>query len=164
MKFIYINLLCLLLFSCQPSKSAEPIVQVVKYEELEKIINQQDNQLYVVNFWATWCKPCIEELPDFMIVNEKYKNQGNFKMILVSLDRAKDFETVMKPFLLKNKITTDVYLLDDNKRMNTWIPAFDNGWSGAIPATFLYKNGKKIAFKEQSVSQEELEQLVQKHL
>ncbi len=164
MKFIYISIVCLVMVSCQSSKPTEPIVKMVAYEELEKTINQQDDLLYVVNFWATWCKPCIEELPDFMVVNEKYKDHKNFKMVLVSLDRAKDFETVMKPFLVTQNITTDVYLLDDNKRMNTWIPAFDTNWSGAIPATFLYKNGKKLVFKEQSLSKDELEALIKTHL
>lgn len=164
MKFIYISMFFLLMIGCQSPKPLEPTVKMVNYEALEKVINQQDDQLYVVNFWATWCKPCIEELPDFMAINEKYKDQKNFKMILVSLDRAKDFETVMKPFLKQHQITTDVYLLDDNKRMNTWIPAFDSKWSGAIPATFLYKNGKKLVFKEQSLSKDELEQLIKTHL
>ncbi|MCP1996196.1 TlpA family protein disulfide reductase [Flavobacterium sp. HSC-61S13] len=164
MKFIYIGIFTLLIVSCQPSKPTEPTVKMVAYEELEKVFKQQDDILYVVNFWATWCKPCIEELPDFMAVNKKYQDQKNFKMVLVSLDRAKDFETVMKPFLQKNQITTDVYLLDDNKRMNTWIPAFDTNWSGAIPATFLYKNGKKLEFKEQSLSKDDLEQLIKTHL
>lgn len=160
MKGIYIGMLCALITSCTPAKKAEPQVKIVHYEELKSILEQQDDRLYVVNFWATWCKPCIEELPGFMAVNEKYKDQKNFKMILVSLDKAKDFETVMKPFLQTHHIDTDVYLLDDNKRMNMWIPAFDVSWSGAIPATFLYKNGQKLDFKEESLSQQVLEQWI----
>ncbi|WP_430612725.1 TlpA family protein disulfide reductase [Flavobacterium sp. JP2137] len=164
MKAIYIGLLALVLGSCQPTTPAEPQVKMVQYEALQEIIDQRDDRLYVVNFWATWCKPCIEELPDFMAVNSAYEDDKKFKMILVSLDRPKDFETVMKPFLSAHQIVTDVYLLDDNKRMNTWIPAFDPRWSGAIPATFLYKNGEKRVFVEQSLSKSELEALIKTHL
>jgi len=160
MKIICIAIISLVIASCQSKITSTPIVKIVQYEELLNLIEEENDQVYVVNFWATWCKPCIEEIPDFMEVNEEFKNNKNFKMILVSLDRVKDFETVMKPFLQKNTITTDVYLLDDNKRMNTWIPIFDSKWSGAIPATFIYKNGKKMVFKEKSLSKTELKKLI----
>jgi len=99
-----------------------------------------------------------------MKVNEIYKEQSNYEMILVSLDRSGDFDTKMKPFLTANNIQTSVYLLDDNTRMNEWIPSFDPLWSGAIPATFFYKNGKKLDFKESSLSKEELNLLIKKYL
>jgi len=139
-------------------------VTIVNFEKLESILKKNDNKLYVVNFWATWCKPCVMELPEFMEVNKAYEHNPNFKMILVSLDLAKEAESDVKPFLIKHKIEADVYLLDDNKRMNQWIPAVDSHWSGAIPATVLYKNGKKLDFKESKLSKNELEQLIQKHL
>ena len=99
-----------------------------------------------------------------MEVNKTYRDNTHFKMILVSLDMASEMDTRVKPFLLKNTIDTDVYLLDDNKRMNEWIPAIDKKWSGAIPATVLYRNGQKLEFKEGELSKEELVKMINNYL
>lgn len=139
-------------------------VKIVKYSDLETTIKKNDNKLYVINFWATWCRPCVEELPGFMEVNKMYRNNPGFKMILVSLDMAKEAETKVRPFILKNKIDAEVYLLDDNKRMNEWIPAINKNWSGAIPATVFYKNGKQLEFIENKMHKNELVQIISKHL
>ncbi len=137
---------------------------IVNYDQLKTIINRNDNKLYVVNFWATWCRPCVEELPGFMEVNNLFKQKKDFKMILVSLDRASELDTKVKPFIAKNNIQTEVYLLDDNKRMNEWIPAIDKNWSGAIPATVLYRNGKKLHFEENKLDKSELVKIIKQHL
>ena len=139
-------------------------IKIVRFEGLESVINKKDNVLYVVNFWATWCKPCVMELPEFMEVNKEYRSNPHFKMILVSLDMAKEVNTDVRLFLLKNKIDADVYLLDDNKHMNEWIPAVDKNWSGAIPATAFYRNGKKLLFREGKMEKKELDQIIRKYL
>ncbi|MDD3320219.1 MAG: TlpA disulfide reductase family protein [Paludibacter sp.] len=150
------------------TKSADPIqkpmLRTVNYDELKTILNKNDNKLYVVNFWATWCTPCVKELPDFMEVNKIYRDNAGFKMILVSLDNADVMETVVRSFLEKKDIDTDVFILDDNKRMNEWIPAIDASWSGAIPATVFYRNGKKLEFVEGKLEKSELEQLITKNM
>ena len=64
----------------------------------------QNDVLYVVNFWATWCKPCIEELPYFMAIQKKYANNPHFKLILVSLDNASAFETQLSQFIKQRNI------------------------------------------------------------
>jgi thiol-disulfide isomerase/thioredoxin len=139
-------------------------VTVINFDKYESIVKKNDNKLYVVNFWATWCKPCVMELPDFMEVNKVYRNNPNFKMILVSLDLAKEVETEVRPFLVKNKMDVDTYLLNDNKRMNQWIPAVDKNWSGAIPATVLFRNGIKLEFKESKIGKRELVKIIDKYL
>jgi thiol-disulfide isomerase/thioredoxin len=139
-------------------------VKVVNFDKLESIIKKKDNKLYVVNFWATWCRPCVLELPEFMEVNRMYRTNPNFKMMLVSLDLAKEVESVVQPFLVKNKIDAEVYLLDDNKRMNQWIPAVDKNWGGSIPATAFYRNGIKLDFKENKMQKSELVKLISKYL
>jgi len=99
-----------------------------------------------------------------MEVNKSYSNNPGFKMILVSLDLATEIESGVRPFLLKNNIATDVYILNDNKRMNEWIPAIDKKWSGAIPATVIYRNGKKLEFRENKMQKTELVQIINKYL
>ena len=144
--------------------SQHDALKIVNFDQLQSILQKKDNKLYVVNFWATWCKPCVDELPGFMEVNKTYRGNPRFKMILVSLDPATEIDTKVRPFLLKNKIEADVCILDDNKRMNEWIPSIDKKWSGSIPATAIYKNGIKLEFKENMMEKKELVQLINKHL
>jgi len=84
-------------------------------------------------------------------------------MILVSLDRLVDKERVMK-FIKAKKLTAEVILLDDIKRMNTWIPKFEKDWDGNIPVTIFYKNGEKVHFNDGEMSKEELESTITKNL
>lgn len=156
MKFIKIfSLIAILGFS----KINAQEVKVIKYEELFQMVNQPTDQLIAVNFWATWCGPCVEEMPHFVEVSEQYKENPNFKILFVSMDRVKQLEKV-KQFINDYKISAEVVLLDDNKRMNEWIPAIDKSWSGNIPVTVFYQNGEKVHFVGQDMSKNELEQNV----
>ncbi|MDD4990787.1 MAG: TlpA disulfide reductase family protein [Paludibacter sp.] len=163
MKKLFILSMAVISLNCF-AQSNKPIQKIVNFAQLQTVLQQNDNKLCVVNFWATWCKPCVKELPGFMEVNKTYRDKPGFKMILVSLDMASEMDTHVKAFLLKNNIDTDVYLLDDNKRMNEWIPAIDKKWSGAIPATVIYRNGRKVAFEEGELSKEELVKMINNYL
>lgn len=163
LKFLFMSKLfftTLLLFSIQISYSQfidrKVFKKVIKFEEYENIINKNDDVLYVVNFWATWCGPCVKEIPDFTEVNNQLAGRSDFKMLLISLDSKSDLSEEVLPFLIKNNITADVYLLDDTKRMNFWMPRVDRSWSGSIPATVFYKNKKKLHFVEQQLHKDEL--------
>ena len=138
-------------------------VEVIKYEEFFNKVNQPTEQLIVVNFWATWCGPCVEEMPHFLEVYEANKNNPNFKLLFVSMDRVKQLDKVNQ-FIKTHNIDAEVVLLDDNKRMNEWIPKVDNTWSGNIPVTVLYKNGEKIHFVGSELDKKELEQLMKIYL
>lgn len=137
--------------------------KVVNYDELQHIVSDEADKLLVVNFWATWCKPCVEELPHFMEVNEQLASVDSYKMILVSLDKADMLEDVYQ-VAKKLNLNTDIYILSDNKRMNEWIPAIDSQWSGAIPATVFFKNGKKVYFTEGQLTKDELISQINTHL
>ena len=176
MKILIIVLLALMSFNIQGQQPRKKMsgaaaathvdhkVTVVNFDKYESIIKKKDHKLYVVNFWATWCKPCVMELPEFMEVNKIYRNNPGFKMMLVSLDTAGDVETSVQPFLVKNKIDAEVLLLNDNKRMNEWIPAVDKKWSGSIPATVIYRDGVKLEFKEGKMQKSELVKIITKYL
>lgn len=166
MKQYIILIFSILIFTAcgKSAKHHDPILKAVQHEELLSILNQNDNVLYVVNFWATWCGPCVEELPELMAVNKEFASNVKFKMILVSLDNIKEMEKTVKPFIAKHNITTDIYLLDDNKRMNVWIPAFEAAWSGSIPATAFYKNGKKLHFEENKLDKTALIKIINQYL
>ncbi|WP_410879530.1 TlpA family protein disulfide reductase [Myroides sp. DW712] len=162
-KYIAIISLALVVVGCkkvnvQPEPfSLEGVVE--DYHVLVESVNHQDDKVYVVNFWATWCVPCVKELPDFVQLYNENKTRPDFEMVLVSLDRSADFETKVKPFITDHQLTPPVVLLADVKRMNEWIPAIHKSWSGAIPATAIYKNGKQIYFHEGILTYEELKKI-----
>lgn len=149
--FSIVFLFCFIIGKSQVQKD----ISVIKYEELENKIKNEKAEFVVVNFWSTTCAPCVKELPHFMEVNKEFKENPNFKMLLVSLDRLKDKEKVLN-FIKNKNLTAEVILLDDIKRMNTWIPRFDENWDGVIPVTLFYKNGKKVSFNNGEMSKDEL--------
>ena len=123
------------------------------FEGLEAYIKPQSDSIYVVNFWATWCTPCVEELPYFEKLNADFKDK-KVKVILVSLDMSKQVLTRLIPFIEKNKIQSEVVLLNDVDA-DAWINKVDPSWSGALPATLIY-NAQKRKFFEQSFTYETL--------
>ena len=143
---------------------SEPVIRVVDYKRLKPIYTKENDTLYVVNFWATWCRPCVEELPHFMSVNDKFRENSRFKMILVSLDDAEKANGTVKNFAKRLKLNVDNYLLDDIKKMNEWIPDVDSLWSGSIPATLFIKNGRGLRFVENSLDKDELESIIKLYL
>lgn len=146
---------CLLFFM---NVSAQEVV-VVDFKGLQPLLQMRNDTTYVVNFWATWCKPCVEELPAFEQVNKKYKNE-KLKVLLVSLDFIKRLESHLKPFLIKHQIQSSVFLLND-PNANAWIDLVEPSWSGAIPATLIYRQNQRV-FHEGSYTFPELEALIQR--
>ena len=133
-------------------------VEVIKYPDLAKLISSQSDKNKVINFWATWCRPCVKELPQFLDLYEKY-NQENLEFGLVSFDFVEDLENKLKPFIAKKNIEAKVYLLDETD-YNAFIDKVDPSWSGAIPATLMVAKGNtKRKFIEKEFSEDELEKV-----
>lgn len=126
---------------------------VKSFEEFEKFIANQNDTLYIINFWATWCKPCIEEIPNFEKVNRE--NQ-KVKVILVSLDGQSVWEKSLQPFLIKNNIQSTVWVMPDKKPID-WIDRIDNRWQGSVPGTLFLNNAAGIKiFEEHEFTYEQL--------
>ena len=171
MKKLTLLLCCLFLVNCtsEQKKTIEKTeaiseveasdIKVLDFEQFEKYIHQEAGKTYVVNFWATWCKPCVDELPAFEKLNAKYQKK-NVEVLLVSLDFSNHLETKVVPFINKNNIRSEVVVLDDPDQ-NNWIPKVSEDWSGAIPATLIY-NSNSRAFYEQSFTYEALETALNK--
>ncbi len=136
-------------------------VKVYDFDHFEPLLHQENDTTYVINFWATWCLPCVKELPAFEQANLEYKNQ-NFKMILVSLDFGKDVIKRVDEFRNKRQLSAEVLILDDPDA-NAWIPQIDKNWSGAIPATLIYRKNK-WQFYAHSFTYEELKTEIEKFI
>ncbi len=137
---------------------AEPVQEVTLEQLQSKVIQTNNDTLYVVNFWATWCKPCVAELPYFEAAGENYKSQ-KVKVLLVSLDFLRDKQKVDK-FVVDRSIKNEVVLLNAGNP-NVWIDKIEPQWGGAIPATILYRTGEKLFFREGEFEQTELDSLIQ---
>lgn len=136
-------------------------LEIYDFEGLKPFLKTTTDKIYVVNFWATWCAPCIKELPYFEALNSAYKDK-NVELLLVSLDFPKKYESHLKPFIVKHNLKSKVIALDDMDS-NTWIPAIDPDWSGAIPATLIFNKDKR-QFYEKTFTYEELEKEVKQFL
>ncbi len=123
-------------------KSHSQNVNAIKITDLENRIKNSSDTTYVVNFWATWCVPCVKELPSFDSINATFY-KSKVKVILVSLDFKEDLKTKLLPFLNSKKIRSEVMLLDETDA-NYFIPIISETWSGAIPATLIINNEKGI--------------------
>ena len=144
------------------SESSETEVAVVNFDELQQYLDEFGDKTLVINFWATWCVPCVKELPYFEQATANY-NSEEVEVILVSLDFSNQLASRLIPFIEKNDLQSTVILLDDPDA-NSWIDKVSPEWSGAIPATVI-KRGNKEAFYEKSFhSFEELDQIIKPFL
>jgi thiol-disulfide isomerase/thioredoxin len=148
----------------QASKNVEHQIPVVydSFEEMEWIFNQQNDTTYVINFWATWCKPCVEELPFFLELDNTYRGE-KVKLILVSLDFKKQIEKKLIPFIEKHNLQPEVVVLTDPDS-NKWIPKVADEWSGSIPATLVYKRNQRSFYEQSFESFEELNSILKSNL
>ncbi len=134
--------------------------QVKVYEtfnefEQEFLLPKNNDTTYIVNFWATWCIPCVKELPYFEELNTKYADK-NVKVCLVSLDFPESVQSRLIPFITKKNIKSKIVLLADSKT-NKWIDKVDPAWSGAIPITLFLKGKEKHFYEKNYHTTKELE-------
>ena len=122
-------------------------IEVIKIHQLEDLLIEENQQLRIINFWATFCAPCIKEMPQFEEAKDSYSTKG-VDIYLVSLDFVEDIEKVKK--FISNKDLKNKILLLDEIDYNSWIDKVDKRWSGAIPTTLFIKNN------EQKIVQREL--------
>ncbi len=176
-KFAYILLITmvgLLLHSCvsaqedkqtqrpAPAKVLGGIAVYDEFASAEPLFHQQNDTTYVINFWATWCKPCVEELPYFEQLTEHFKDQ-KVKVILLSLDFPRQLESKLLPFVAKNQLKSEVIALTDID-FNSWIDKISPQWSGAIPVTLVYNAQKRHFVEDQFPSYAALETIVKAFL
>ncbi|MBK8518479.1 MAG: TlpA family protein disulfide reductase [Saprospiraceae bacterium] len=137
---------------------AQSIKSYENFDDLAKDNFKNNDTTYVINFWATWCKPCVKELPFFEAFKQKVSDE-KIKIILVSLDFKNQVESHLLPFLKKNKYTSETLVLTD-KDYNTWLPLVDTDWEGSIPATILIGGSKKLFAEREFASEDDLSEFV----
>ncbi|MEM9834421.1 MAG: TlpA disulfide reductase family protein [Bacteroidota bacterium] len=127
-------------------------IEELSFEELNKRIrSDNETEVLVVNFWATWCKPCVKELPYFDSLQAHYPTK-KVKVVLVSLDIEAE---AAKKYRERKNIQSEVVYLDEVDH-NAWIDRISSDWSGAIPATLFVDNSGQEQFHEGELSDEAL--------
>ncbi len=147
-----------LLISAVPQKALCQAKDLIRIDQLQSEIQSEKDRIQVVNFWATWCAPCLKELPLFEKLNAE---RGDVRVRLVSLDLDLDPNPEkVRNFVVRKKIKSEVIILDE-KNPNEWIDKIDKSWTGALPATLVINNktGKR-KFVEKELHPGELEKLI----
>jgi thiol-disulfide isomerase/thioredoxin len=131
---------------------AEMSIPIVEFDGVEPLLHKQTDTLYVVNFWATWCAPCVKEIPYFEKIASEFENR-KLKVILINLDFPNHYESRLLPFVQSNGIKSKIVMLDDPDA-NRWINQVDPRWSGSIPATLIYNKYERKFFEQEFTFQE----------
>lgn len=130
-------------------------IRKLKIDELVSYIDSSDHPL-VISFWATWCAPCVEEIPWLQAGVEKYKNE-KVELLLVSLDFDKEYPKGLQDFLRKKDFNATFFWLDESNA-DHFCPKVDEKWSGGIPATlFLNKQTGYRKFFERQLTDRQVE-------
>jgi thiol-disulfide isomerase/thioredoxin len=145
----------------QSSETVPPTVREVTHTDALKVVKQSDAKITVVNFWATWCVPCVEEFPSFTKLDRTLDEQG-VEVMFISTDFPNQKQKVAD-FLAEHGVTGTSYLKTGDA--TKFVNGFSEDWSGAVPATFIYdSDGTLLTFWEGKTSYEELKTRVTKHL
>lgn len=126
----------------------------IQTADLERWLTKQNDTVYVLNFWATWCAPCVKELPHLEKAGKHFEKE-KVRIVLISLDFAKDYQTKLLPFVKRKKLQNQVLWLNEPDG-NTWIDKVWADWQGEIPATLIYRYDQYKTFKAKEFGEKEL--------
>ena len=152
MKCFYTIIICLICFGARAQ------VKLLSLEEFDRRLAEGKDTTFVINFWATWCAPCVAELPHF----EKLQAESNtspLKVILISVDSKSKLKQLVDPFVKKHGIKSEVFLFEETDQQK-FIDHVDKNWSGSVPATLVVNTAaSRRALYEREFSYEELKSL-----
>ena len=146
-----------LLFS---SGSFGQTAEIIKLADLQQLMDEGSHSIHIINFWATWCAPCVKELPIFEKITAEKRPGVRVTLVSLDLDLDPNPEKVYK-FIARKNIQSEVVLLDEADP-NSWINKIERQWSGALPATILinHKTGNR-KFIGKALNEGQLEQFLE---
>ena len=152
------HLLILFLVLPLTGLKAQDIPVYKSFQEYRYLLEKENDTTYIVNYWATYCAPCVKEMPAFRKIEDDYASRP-VKIILTSLDFGGNVLKRVRSFMERHGIRSQVVVLDDPDT-NSWIDQVSPQWSGALPATIIYnKHSRK--FHEGIITYEELKNIIE---
>ena len=120
-----------------------------KIADVENYIAASKDEVLVINLWATFCKPCVAEIPSFIKIANQYKSE-KVKLVLVSLDLPSFYPGKIASFAKKHHFNTNIVWLEETDA-DYFGPKIDKSWSGSIPATLMIntKTGYRKFYEEE---------------
>jgi thiol-disulfide isomerase/thioredoxin len=109
--------------------------KTIRLKDLQKVISEKSDKIQIINFWATWCGPCVKELPFFEKITAERDPRIQIMLVSMDLDLDPNPEKVYK-FISRKNIQSRVVLLNEPEP-ETWIDKVEKEWSGSLPATLL---------------------------
>lgn len=155
MRLVFASFLVFTLFTGLTSSLKGQTINLLTLDQLDKRVDQGKDTTYIVNFWATWCAPCLKELPHFEKLGANLQGK-KVKVLLVSADTPSKINSAVKPLAKRLKLKNEVFLLNE-KSQQVYIDRIDKNWSGALPATiFINKSRGKREFYEKEFTYADL--------
>ena len=145
--------ICIFLFFAFSVSAYSQQVKLLNIDQLNERIKNGKDSTYVVNFWATWCAPCIKELSHFEKLRSEHRSE-KLAVLLVSVDFKSKLNSGVIPFVKRKNLKSEVFLLNESSPQE-YIDRIDPSWSGSIPATIFIKNDKR-KFVESEFTYEQL--------
>lgn len=171
-KLLVIILVALITTNIQAQKFKYVLdgIKVIDDQILTKAVIRSDNDsLYIVNFWASWCGNCLMEMPYFEEMRTKYDIDG-LDVRLISLDEERTANKAAR-FLISQSIDTQAYLLSPGRLEHAIdgqtvkvIDLGDKTFGTDLPATIMYKRGQRVFMKIGRISKQELETAILKNI
>ncbi len=124
-----------------------PAVVAATPAELRAELDARKGRVVLVNFWATWCRPCLKELPDLLALERDYGSRG-FELLAVSLDDPADGEAIVGPFVTKwfPSLRT---LIRSSTDMDATVSVIDPAWNEVLPTSYLVDREGRVAARLQ---------------
>lgn len=141
-KIILFSALLVCFFSV--TSFSQEVRELKTIDDVKALLDSSKGKATLINFWATWCPPCVKEFPELVKLYKDYRDK-DFTLLFVSLDENSDVTSKLIPFLKDHKVDFVSYHAD-LKKPEELIDLIDKSWQGEIPYTKIYdKEGKVIS-------------------
>lgn len=131
--------------------------RLVDAQAIQELVGEQRGKIVLLNFWATWCRPCLVEFPEIVAVEKASRHRG-LVVISVSADSPKNIDSDLLPFLEEYSPSFPIYVMQTDD-LDAFMHRIDPEWNGSLPATFFIDRKGNVVFKRFSpMSREKLEQ------